>query len=95
MSRKKQPSTGLEGEKKESRAGEGKRRESFPSSGWNHLKVKLKCKSWCLRALAGEEWCHLGSHGLGGGALMGGGEVFPCCSSDIRWWLRLRRGAGS
>lgn len=89
MSRKKQPSTGLEGEKKESRAGEGKRRESFPSSGWNHLKVKLKCKSWCLRALAGEEWCHLGSHGLGGG------EGFPCCSSDIRWWLRLRRGAGS
>lgn len=49
------PSTGLGGGKKENRAGEGKRRESFPSIGWSHLKeVKLECKSWCLRALAGE-----------------------------------------
>lgn len=93
------PSTGLGGGKKENRAGEGKRRESFPSIGWSHLKeVKLECKSWCLRALAGEKWCHLGSHRLGGGQ-MGGGEGFPCCSSDRRWWqLEAKanlQGAGS
>lgn len=80
------PPQGWGGGKKENRAGEGKRRELFPSIGWSHLKeVKLECKSWCLRALAGEKWCHLGSHRLGGGQ-MGGGEGFPCCSSDRRWW---------
>jgi hypothetical protein len=58
------------------RAGEGSRSQALAET--IRKKSELKCKSWCLRAPAGEKWCHLGSHGLRGG--LRSGEGCPCCS---------------